>query len=256
MPVDLQMDRQRRSICQWEAAQRPRSRNKTMYPKVVESKAQDLKGDSVGSHCFLRVTGITFFSYPSACVPREQKPSPRKHKTIIPSGTKAIIPQAADTQAKFKYPISPTCLLQLIFFKPGSDQYSHILFDFISSAPRFFFCIFFATQHVGSTPPDEGQTHTSASEAHSLNGWTTREVLPQFFIFEKFISPEKCLESCNEHADGLYLLDPLSLSPVRVAAATCNCVFNHLPSFKPQETSLYFCFQLLLENQIWDRFPT
>ena len=98
---------------------------------------------------------------------------------------------------------------------------------------------------MGSAPPDEGQIHTPASEAHSLNRWTTREVPPPIFIFEKFISPEKCLESCNEHADGLYLPDPLSLSPVRVATATCNCVFNHLPSFKPQETSLYFGFQLL-----------
>ena len=142
MPVDLQMDRQRRSICQWEAAQRPRSRNKTMHPKAVESKAPDLKGDSVGSHCFLRVTGITFFSYPSACVPREQKPSLRRHKTIIPSGTKAIIPQAADTQAKFKYPISPMCLLQLIFFKPGSDQYSQISFCFFLFCPTFFFFFF------------------------------------------------------------------------------------------------------------------
>ena len=235
-----------------------------MHPKVVESKAPDLKGDSVGSHCFLRVTGITFFSYPSVCVPREQKPSPQKHKTIIPSGTKAIIPQAWNTQAKFKHPISRMCLLQLIFFKPGSDQYSHILL-ILSLLPHgglffflfVFFLHFFATQHVGSAPPDEGQTDTPASEAHSLNRQTTREVPPQFFIFEKFTSPEKCLEPCNVHVDRLYLPDSLSLSPVRVAAATCNCVFNQLPSFKQQETSLYFCFQLLLENQkIWDKFRT
>lgn len=145
MPVNLQMNRQRRSICQREAAQKPRNRNKAMHPKVVESKAPDLKGDSVGSHCFLRVTGITFFSYPSVCVPREQKPSPQKHKTIIPSGTKAIIPQAWNTQAKFKHPISRMCLLQLIFFKPGSDQYSHILL-ILSLLPHgglFFFCLFF-----------------------------------------------------------------------------------------------------------------
>lgn len=149
MPVNSQMNRQRRSICQREAAQKPRNRNKTMHPKVVESKAPDLKGDSVGSHCFLRVTGITFFSYPSVCVPREQKPSPQKHKTIIPSGTKAIIPQACNTQAKFKHPISRMCLLQLIFFKPGSDQYSHILL-ILSLLPHgglffgfFFFFAFF-----------------------------------------------------------------------------------------------------------------
>ena len=224
MPMNLQMDRQRWSVCQWAAAQKPRNRNKTMHPKVVESKALDLKGDPEGSHCFLRVTGITFFSYPSACVPREQRPSPRKHRTIIASRTKAIIPQTANTQAEFKYPISPMCLLQLIFFKPGSDQYSHILFDFISSAPWwvffcFFLAFFLAAQHAGSALPDEGQTHTPDLEAHSLNCRTTREVPPQFFIFEKLTSPEKCLESCNEHADGLYLPDPMSLSPSKSSSS-------------------------------------
>ena len=164
-----------------------------MHPKAVESKAPDLKGDSVGSHCFLRVTGITFFSYPSACVPREQKPSLRRHKTIIPSGTKAIIPQAADTQAKFKYPISPMCLLQLIFFKPGSDQYSQILFDFISSAPRFFFFFFsfFLPHSMWGLRPQMKVKSTPQPQKHTVLTAGPPGKFPRNFLFLKNLYLQK-----------------------------------------------------------------
>ena len=81
---------------------------------------------------------------------------------------------------------------------------------------------------------------------------------PRNFLFLKNLHLQKNVwnPAMNMLTDFICWILRLS-PPVRVAAATCNCAFNQLPSFKQQETSLYFCFQLLLENQkVRDRFPT